>query len=116
MAKQRRLTHEHTLQIGDRTDTQCNHVCSDATRIRLRFCVCVYMRVSPAPPLYRDIARRHKDPLYMLRRKHYQFTQKPLCLQAWGGEGGGGVEGLAGTAPLEFGLDIHLSTLSTSFT
>lgn len=56
--------------------------------------------------LYRDTARRHKAPLYMLRREHYKLTQKPLCLQAWG-EGGGG--GLAGAGLPRFGLDTQLT-------
>lgn len=95
VAKQRSLTHEHT-HTADWEQKQTHGVTTSARRRRVSVCVsvcCVHTRVSPAPPFYRDIARRHKAPLYMLWRKHYQFTQKPLCLQAWGGGGGGGWRG-----------------------
>lgn len=69
---------------------------------------CVFVRVRLACSTLWDIARRHKAPLSMLWRKHSKLTQKPLCLQARGG-GGGGERGLAGAALPVFGLDTHLN-------
>lgn len=88
VVKQRSLTHGHTLQIGDKTVAE-NNVCPNMMHNPLHF-FCVFVCVLLAPPFSRDIARRNKAPLYMLWRKHYKPTQKPLCLQAWGGRGVGG--------------------------